>query len=354
MARIRWAVMGAGGIARRRTIPEGILPAANAELVAVYAPHTGRKVAAEFGVACAETEQSLLDFDFDALYIASPVNCHARQAIAAAAAGKHVLCEKPLALDVADAERMLAACDRAGVVFGVGLMMRFHPHHQRAAEIVRNGDIGVPVYAQAQLSCWYPPLPNAWRQDPLQGGGGAVPDLATHCIDILEMILGEQVKSVSCQLARRVHSYPVEDTAVLLLEFVSGTLATVDCLFNVPDQSVRNRFEVYGSQGSLLAEGTLGQSQSGAMQWFQTPCESTYDAQQGRLSDPLDELLPLAPGNLYRSQIEEFGAAIDEQRQPLAAGRQGVWIQRVLATCQQAAAEGRTLEIRPTDRPGIS
>ncbi len=330
MARIRWGVMGAGGIARRRTIPEGILPAANAELVAVYSPHSGQEVAAQFGVPAARTEAALFDYDFDAVYIASPVNCHRRQVELAAASGRHVLCEKPLGLSAADVEPMLAACEQAGVTLGVGTMMRHHPHHRRAAELVQRGDLGGISYVRAQLSYSYPPQAGAWRQDPAQGGGGPLPDLAPHCLDLLEMIVGSPISSVTCRLANRVHQYAVEDTAIILLEFASGVIGTVDCLFCTPDECVRNRLEVYGSQGSLLADGTLGQLQAGTLEWLQA----------GSTSGPT--IQPLPPGNLYRAQIDDFSQAILDRRAPVSTGAQGLWIQRLLDACQQSSAERTT------------
>src|SRR5271154_5593699 len=114
--RIRWGVIGSGGIARRRTIPEGILPADNARLVAVYGTNrtTNKKVAAEFGAIAAESVEALLAADIDAVYIASPVQPHEAQVLACAKAGKHVLCEKPLGRNVAEAESMVAACKKAG------------------------------------------------------------------------------------------------------------------------------------------------------------------------------------------------------------------------------------------------
>lgn len=339
MERVRWGVMGAGGIARRRTIPEGILQASHAELVAVYSPHSGEDVARQFGVPAAKSEEALFNFDFDAVYVASPVDCHRRHVALAAAAGRHVLCEKPLALNVADARQMAEDCDRANVVFGVGFMMRFHPHHQRMAAIVAEGSLGRPVYARAQLSCSYPPAPKAWRQDPAQSGGGPLPDLATHCLDLLEMILCQPIRSVFCRKANLVHHYPVEDSVVILAEFAHGALATVDCLFNVPDASVKNRFEVYGSGGSLLAEETIGQAQAGRVVLLRDVRGEAYDAAQQRTAESAIEI-PLAPGNLYRAQIEEFGRAVRQRTEFVPAGRQGVWIQRVLAACDLSAVEG--------------
>lgn len=346
---IRWGVIGAGGIARRRTIPEGILAAPGAELTAVYAPNSGRDIARQFGVRAVVAESDLYDEDVDAVYIASPVDCHRRQVEQAAAAGCHVLCEKPLALSVDDAQQMVSACDAAGVTLGVGFMMRHHAHHQRAAEMVRCGAIGKPVYARAQLSCWYPPAVNAWRQDPQRSGGGSLPDLASHCIDLLEFILNASVRSVFCHKANVIHPYPVEDVTIALLEFSNGVVATVDCLFNAPDESVRNRLELYGSGGSLLAEGTIGQSQSGALEWLPGRNAVGYDADQHRIELGKTITFPLPIGNLYRAQIEDFCRAIHEARAPMASGRQGLWIQQVLAACDRSAIDGAQTLMNSSD-----
>jgi predicted dehydrogenase len=333
MDRVRWAVIVAGGIARRRTIPEGIVPAANAELVAVYSPQSGADVAKQFGVHAADSEDSLFDFDFDALYVASPVDCHLRQVLRAAEENRHVLCEKPLALDAGEAEDMVAACDRRSVLLGTAFMMRFHPLHQGMARHVQGGKVGRPVYARAQLACWYPPLADAWRQNPARSGGGVLLDLAPHCIDLLEMVLGSTVIAATCRSAQLVHDYPVEDTAVILLEFENGALATVDCMFNTPDDSCTNRLEIYGSSGSLLAEHTLGQT-----------CDGQLELR------PPGEQLPRADrsANLYRDQIESFSRAILRREPPLTCGRQGLHIQQIIDACYESVASGRRVTCSET------
>lgn len=341
MTRVRWGVIGGGGIARRRTIPEGILRAANSELAGVFDPACGDAVARQFGTRTYDSvEEMLSDDGVDAVYIATPVHLHAEQAIATCRAGKHVLCEKPLALDMNDARRIVAAA--AGVRLGVGLMMRFHAAHQLARRMIDDGVLGTPVYGRAQLSCWYPPIPGAWRQDPSLGGGGAVMDLAAHCIDLLEMFLG-RTQRLGCSIARRVHDYPVEDTAVIMLEFAGGARGTVDCLFNVPDAASQNRLELYGSQGSLLAEGTIGQSAGGTM-LLHGQAATDYDAAQLR---PTGTARPISfePVNLYEAEVNAFAAAVIEGRNPPVDGEAGLWNQRVLGACYEAAASGRMIDV---------
>ncbi len=343
--KIKWGVIGSGGIARRRTIPEGLMRAANAGLAVVYdrSASTNAEVAQAFGVKAATSMDELLASDIDAVYIASPPTAHLSQVQACAAAGKHILCEKPLALAVADAEAMVAACRDAGVRLGTALMMRFHAQHQAARELIRAGRLGKPVFARAQLSCWYPPIPDAWRQDPAQGGGGALMDLGGHCIDLLEMFFGP-AQAVSCTTARVVHEYPVDDGAVATLHFASGALGVVDTFFCIRDESSRNGLELYGSEGSIHATGTIGQGELGTMVARLSPTNSGYDARQARAAV---EEVPVAPApvNMYRAEIEEFSQAIQDQREPSNDAAIGLRSQRVLAACYESSRTGRRVEL---------
>ncbi len=144
---IKWGVIGSGGIARRRTIPEGIVQAQNASLDAVYDINktSNSEVALEFSAKDCSSLDELLSSDIDAVYVASPINVHLEHVTACAAAGKHVLCEKPLGMDVAEAEKMIEVCKSAGVQLGTALMMRFHTQHQEAKRMIKEGKIGDPV-----------------------------------------------------------------------------------------------------------------------------------------------------------------------------------------------------------------
>ncbi len=240
--KIKWGVIGSGGIARRRTIPEGFAKAGNAQLTAVFGTNaaTNRAVASEFGARAASSLDDLLASDIDAVYVASPVQAHHDQVLACAKAGKHVLCEKPLGRTVAEAKAMAAACKKANVQFGPAFMMRFQSQHQEAAKIIHAGHLGKPVYARAQLSCWYPPIAGAWRQDPALGGGGSLIDMGSHCIDLLELFFGP-VRAVSCLTHRAVHSYASEDSAVVLLQFANGALGSVDTFFAFRTPAAKTR-----------------------------------------------------------------------------------------------------------------
>jgi predicted dehydrogenase len=342
---LKWAVIGSGGIARRRTIPEGFVGARNARLVGVYDVDAAanREVAKRFGVKPFRSLRGVLAADVDAVYVATPAHRHARQAIACAKAGKHVLCEKPLGLGVRDARKMADAFAAAGVTLGTAFMMRCSSQHRAASDMAARGELGTLVYGRAQLSCWYPPMPGAWRQDPSLGGGGSLIDMGGHCIDLLEMFFGDAV-AVTCRTATRAHAYPVEDTAVALLEFAGGAYGMVDSCFCIPDASSPNRLEIYGTRGSILAEGTIGQNPAGHMTAFLAEPGSGYDAAQRRTEGGGIAIDPPSD-NTYRAEIEEFSAAVMEKRETTLSARRGIHSQAVLAACYRSARTGRRIVI---------
>lgn len=338
MARkIRWGVIGSGGIARRRTIPEGIVPANNAELAVVYRTNAeaNKEDAEEFGAQAVNSTDEVLEADIDAVYIATPADLHCEQVLSCAKAGKHVLCEKPLGLTTEEAQEMIATCEAAGVISGTAFMMRFHSQHQAALEMIQSDRLGKLVYGRAQLSCWYPPIEGAWRQDPVTGGGGSLMDMGGHCIDLLEMFLGK-VQKVSCFINNSVHNYKSEDSAVVMLFFKDGAIATVDTFFCIPDNSSKNVLELYGSKGSILAENTIGQGDKGRMTAYLQEQGADYAAQQVRAGSEGIVISP-DPVNTYQAEIEEFSSAIIESRQPCNSAQLGLQSQKVLAACYKSA-----------------
>jgi predicted dehydrogenase len=343
--KVRWGVIGSGGIARRRTIPEGIVPAKNAELVAVFGidSEVNTDVARQFKAEASTSIDDLLAAEIDAVYVATPANRHHEQVLRCAQARKHVLCEKPLGMTVEESHEMIAACRRAGVQLGCGFMMRFQSQNQKALKLIQEGKLGQPVYGRAQLSCWYPPMEGAWRQDPAQGGGGSLIDMGGHCIDLLEMFFGA-VKSVSCFTNRTVHAYASEDSAVATLFFANGALATVDTFFCIPDESSKNVLELYGSRGSILAKGTISQASAGEMVACLEEADRGYDAQQARAAGRELEITPDAV-NIYRGEIEEFSQAILEGRPTTISGEVGLRSQKIISACYESAKSRKVVDV---------
>ena len=342
---IKWGVIGSGGIAKRRTIPEGIMTAGNARLVTVYDinPEVNQEVAAQFSAKAVNSVDELVNSDIDVVYVASPIINHFEHVLKAAIAKKHVFCEKPLGLTIEEAEEMIKICREEGVNLGTGFMMRFLSQHQEALQLIQENKLGKPVFCRAQLSCWYPPIEGAWRQEPSQGGGGSLIDMGSHCIDLLEMFFG-QVKSVGCQVNNTIHSYKSEDSSVVTLVFENGAMGIVDTYFCIPDNSSKNVLELYGSNGSILASGTIGQGSSGKMTAYLEHDTGGYNAQQNRDNG---NGMPIDPKaiNTYRAEIEEFSQAIIEGRAPKNNSDIGLHSQKIIAACYESAKTGKFVEI---------
>ncbi|MDO9541879.1 MAG: Gfo/Idh/MocA family oxidoreductase [Kiritimatiellia bacterium] len=344
--KIRWGVAGSGGIARRRTIPEGIVAARNAQLAAVYDVNeqANREVADQFQASAVSSLEELLKQDINAVYIATPTYLHHDQVIQAAQTGKHVLCEKPLGMDVKQVKEMISICKKSKVKLGTAFMMRFQSQHRAAAQMIKEGKLGKLLYGRAQLSCWYPPMPGAWRQNQAQGGGGSLIDMGSHGIDLLEMFFGP-VKRVSCFTNHSVHSYETEDSAVVLLEFDNGAFGTVDTYFCIPDNSSKNILELYGSRGSILCKNTIGQGPAGEMTAFLEGQETGYDAQQSRRQPDGQQPINPAPFNTYQAEIEEFSQAILDKRPCLNSAEIGLQNQKIMGACYKSALTGRIVRV---------
>ena len=195
-------------------------------------------------------------------------------------------------------------------------MMKFHSLHQRAREIIQSGALGKVVLMRAQLSCWYPDMPGAWRQVPELGGGGALMDMATHLYDLLRWFVGD-VKEIIALADTQVFDYPVDDSSSTMLRFEGGAHGFVDAFFCVPDSSVLSRLEIYGSRGSILADGTIGQGSGGNMVAYLSDDSKGYDAQQSRESaDVKPQQITAEPVNPYTGEIEYLSACIEEKRAP--------------------------------------
>ena len=343
--KIKWGVIGSGGIAKRRTIPEGISKAGNSELSIVFDidAQVNAEVAKEFGAKQAASISDLQEADIDAVYIATPAHLHSDQVRACAKAGKHVLCEKPLGMTVAEAEEMIEVCKQIGVKLGCAFMMRFVAQHQHALRLIKEGKLGTSTYARAQLSCWYPSMEGAWRQDPATGGGGSLIDMGGHCIDLLEMFFGN-VTRVGCFINNTIHDYKSEDSAVAMLFFESGAIGIVDTFFCIPDNSSKNVLELYGSRGSILAKGTIGQAPAGEMVAFLEQDSEEYDAQQAR-TEAQGIIISPEPVNTYQAEIEEFGQAIIDDREPVISGELGLRSQKILTACYESARSSKVIEV---------
>ena len=205
--------------------------------------------------------------EFDAVYIATPNVYHAEIAVACAQSGKHVLCEKPMATCVTDARRMVDACLSANVSYATAYDQRYHPAHVALRACVARGDLGVITQARIHYACWLAPDWHAdnWRIDPALAGGGAVLDLAPHAIDLLESVLGDTWTTLVALTQHRVHSYVVDDGAVLAGRFASDALGLLQVAYNCSETYPRRTLEVIGTRAHALAIDTMGQTPGGRL-----------------------------------------------------------------------------------------
>ena len=348
--KVRWGVIGCGGIAARRTIPEALARPSAARIVSVMDidPARAREVAGRFGVPhhC-QTEGDLLARDIEAVYIATPQNLHCRQVIQAAQAGKHILCEKPMAVSLEEVDRMERACRGAGVKFMLGFCMRNNVYNAKARELVRGGAIGQVVMGRAQLTCWYPPIPGAWRQDVSISHGGSLIDMGTHCLDLLEWITGATIVETAAFQDLLTHKYPtrIEDTSTVLVRLSNGAHGIVDNYFNLPDAATRNSLELHGTKGSIIGRGTIGQDPTGQLFSILQEKETQYDASQVRNVEAARQEYRLEGAGLYGQMIETFSRCILEDREApvgLEDGRRSV---AVTLAIYKAARERRVVRV---------
>lgn len=268
---IGWGIVGYGWVARDYAAP-AILAAGHA-VHAVCDPTPAAQDAARAAHPGASLHATLApmleDPEVEAIYVATPNHLHRAAVEAAAAAGRAVLCEKPMAATLRDAEAMAAAAQQAGILLGTAFDQRHHPAHAAIRDAVATGLIGTPTVIRIAYACWLGPAwtmtgeGDNWRADPARAGGGALMDLAPHGLDLAEYLLGEPVESIAALTQQRVQPYAVDDGALLIGRTAAGTLVQLHVAYNCPDALPRRRLEVLGSAGQILAENTMGQDSGG-------------------------------------------------------------------------------------------
>ncbi len=282
MSQIGWGIIGCGWLARDYAAP-AILESHNGHVVAAFDPQPAA-AASVGGETCGTLDDVLAKQDVDAVYIATPNHLHAEQAVAALRAGKHVLCEKPTALNAAQVETILAAAgDR---LFATAYDQRFHAAHLTLRESVAAGELGTVTAVRIRYACWTgsdwrPPGDQSgdnWRVDPSRAGGGAMIDLAPHGLDLAQTLLGERIEQVHCLLQRRVHTdADVDDGAVIIGRTTGGVLLDHSVAYNCPETFPRRRLEVIGTRAMAVATNTMGQTPGGTLTLIDAATGDTRD-----------------------------------------------------------------------------
>ena len=244
---VNWLVIGIGDITRKR-----VIPAIQSEPRSVFhsvLTRSPEKAAAYPGVRVRTSiTEALEDADVDAVYVASPVALHAPYTIAALKAGKHVLCEKPTAMNYAEAESMVVAANESGRLFGVAFYRRLFPKLIRAKQLLAEGAIGQAVLAEANHHGWLESEERGWLRDPALAGGGPLYDKGSHRIDAFNFLFGPPVRATGLH-SNAVHQLALEDSTTALIEYAGGIHGVVDVRWN--SRIVRDQFRIVGTEGEL-------------------------------------------------------------------------------------------------------
>jgi 1,5-anhydro-D-fructose reductase (1,5-anhydro-D-mannitol-forming) len=328
-----FAVVGPGRFAAGRIVP-ALMKAQGCRPVAVVSRDRERAeaFAAEHGLPAAydRLPAALADPRVDAVWVATPHHVHRDAVEAAAAARKHVLCEKPLATTVTDARAIVAACRRTGVALGTGFHLRHHPLHREARRLVESGAVGTVLGIEGEWSLETDVSAGApWRSDPDASGGGILTGTGVHVIDLLRYVLGDEVATVGAMMdAVPAPGGQVERRLVVTLRFARGAMGTVRCVR--PAHAPPNDLLIEGATAMVACRGTIDEAARGRME----------------VSGAAGELSGIPAGtNMYAAQAEAFARAATSGEEPDASGWDGLACTVIATAVYDSARSGREVSI---------
>jgi len=245
---LNWIVIGIGDISVRRVIP-AIQAETRSRLYGLVTRDPAKAVPYNTR-AWTTLDEALSDPEVHAVYVATPVFLHAPQTIQSLRAGKHVLCEKPTAMNEAEARSMVQIAEETGRTFGVAYYRRMYPKVQRAKQLLAAGAIGQPVVAELTCHGWFDESEShrSWLIDPALAGGGPLYDVASHRIDVLNFLFGQPAR-VTGHLSNVVHHYAVEDNATVMIEYPGGVRGIVDVRWH--SKVARDECRIRGTEGEM-------------------------------------------------------------------------------------------------------
>ena len=323
---MRWALIGASTIAADFMI--SALRSGKAGTIDwVVSGNSGHSntFALTHGIAKATTRinDMLADPEVQSVYVSSTNEKHCAQAMACIAAGKHVICEKPLAMILADAVTMVKAAEKAGVTFATNHHLRCSGSHRAVQGIIASGRIGRVLSLRIQHAVHLPPHLQGWRINDAGAGGGVIPDITVHDADCVRFLLGEDPMSVVAEAGVSGMGAGVEDSVMSVWTMPSGAMVMAHESFTHPFAG--SGLEVHGTNGSIFARGVMTQQPVGEIELVTA---------KGR------EIIPYSDHNLYAQAVQKFEDAVAGQGQPAASGRDGVKSLAVALAVRNAAASG--------------
>jgi 1,5-anhydro-D-fructose reductase (1,5-anhydro-D-mannitol-forming) len=328
---VRWGIVGLGRIADAEIAP-AITASRRGVLRGVVSRDQGRADAFAARHAAARALVSypdlLADPAVDAVYIATPNALHVDQVVAAAAAGKHVLCDKPLALSAAAAGRAVTACERAGVRLGITFQTRFHDNFGRFREVIQDGSLGEIRVVQVEMSSGRTLL-KGWRTDPALAGLGVINNIGVHAFDLIRFLLGTEVTEVTALTGHEQGLVP-ETLALVLLRYASGALAYV----NVNQSVARPQADitVYGTMGRVIGRSCTRMNMTGRLEILTPDGEITLET---------------ASYHAYRGVVAAFEEAVLGSHQPSPSGQDGLRSVELTDAIAESLRTRRTVPVSP-------
>ncbi|HET7537693.1 MAG TPA: Gfo/Idh/MocA family oxidoreductase [Candidatus Didemnitutus sp.] len=335
--KIRFAVVGLGHIAQVAVLP-GFKHAKHAELVALVSGDAKKlkKLAKQYDVtrtySYEEFDRCLADPTIDAVYIALPNDLHCDCALRAAAAGKHILCEKPLADNLSDACLMTRVAEDHGVRLMTAYRLHFEPANLEAIELVRSGKLGEPRYFTASFSYQVTDPDNIRLQD--QRGGGPIFDIGIYCLNAARQLMGDEATEVSAFFARSddPRFREVEETAAVVLRFPRGRLASFLVSFGASSVS---RCQLVGTKGDIVLEPAF---------------EYAEGLKHVVTIDEKSRTKEFPHTDQFGGEIDAFASAILEKRPTEPSGEEGIADLRVISAIFQSARTGQAVKLPPFRR----
>jgi 1,5-anhydro-D-fructose reductase (1,5-anhydro-D-mannitol-forming) len=331
MRTLRWGLVGASDVAATRVIPAmrrlghqiTAVSSANAEHAATYAHQH------QIPFSTSEIDALVSRDGVDAVYVSTFNRLHYAHTLSAAAAGKHVLCEKPAALNLVDAWSMVRACETAGVAFGVNHHLPCAGTHREISRLVAAGAVGRPLAVRVFHAVQLPERLATWRlKDPASGAGVPL-DITVHDAAVVNRLLGRPMDAVALGVRQGPWETAVDDAIMSVLRYEGDVVVQTHDAFTVGYAGTG--LEVHGSEGSIVASDVMTQDPIGSVLLRDASGERELDIPDRR--------------DLYEVALEAFAGAVHEKTAPAVTGVDGVRALAVALAVQEAASSGHRVPI---------
>ncbi len=343
---LRTGIVGCGGIAQTHAKALASLPESVFSACCDIDEGRARAMAAQYGVPHIFTDVRTMvrSGTVDVVLVCTPHPTHVDAVVAAAEAGVHVLCEKPLAVDLESADRMIEAAERAGITFGGIFQRRFWPAAQRIRRAIDDGTLGRLTLAECQARIWRPReyfARDAWRGLWSTEGGGALMNQAVHIIDLFQWYMGPITEIFGYAETLREGNYiDVEDTVVATVRFASGAMGIIEAATTVGPKDLGFKVAVHGSTGAYVSVWEQPESVEGVIDLWNVGGEIEH-------RDVFAEGRETHPGfpDFHRLQIEDFLQSILAGRPPAVTGAEARKALEIILAIYQSSRSGQPVRL---------